>query len=611
MDQDVRDIKQQLRHHLEMLLKKEKKGKRDPAFNPGDHAKNQNLSLHKLLRLYQETIKEISSDSGDLKPDELIDFTFNILENSIPDLRISDDLSAAGKPSAKKIDAYNRYPEKESPHFRKLVENALVDISVISPDGIIRFQSPAIQSILGYEPDELQGLSLFSLIHDDDSENVKSSFKSVTEEAGRETEIEYRARHKDGHYCTISSNLKYLDDFQNQPGIVFNSRDVSSRVKAYEKLKESREMLQQAQKIAKLGSWEWDIRTREMHWSGELCDIYGISPDEQPTTYSEFLEMIPMDDRKDLMELIREKYRRRDGFEFEHRLELPDGREKYFLARGQVISDENGAAVKMVGTGQDITQLKANENRLRSYSKRLRQLTEKNEEIRDKERKRIARKLHDELGQMLSVLKLDLYSMNNSSAKESAEEQIEKDSNSGHPSPDSQKQLREAIKKVDKITSSVQRISSELRPPSLDESGLADAIEEELKMFEKRTEVRSTFSNKTQSLSDLTEKESTAMFRIFQESLTNIIRHADASHVRVELSEKEEDIILKVIDNGVGLSPDKLDNSESLGILGMKERSEYLGGEIQFLNGTDGEKGTAVIVTIPRISYRNKNSENR
>jgi signal transduction histidine kinase len=313
-----------------------------------------------------------------------------------------------------------------------------------------------------------------------------------------------------------------------------------------------------------------------------------------------------MDDRKDLMELIRDKYRRCEKFEFEHRLELPDGSEKYFLARGEVITDDNGAAIKMIGTGQDITDLKATENQLRSYSERLRQLTEKKEQIREKERVRIARKLHDELGQLLSVLKLDLYSMMSSPSNGLNDKQKENGEKTRDLFTDIKRDIHTAIDIVDKITQSVKRISTELRPPSLDECDLADAIEEELKEFKERTGSRTTFSNQTESLSDLTEKESTAMFRIFQEALTNIIRHANASHVRVELTEKDENIILKVIDNGVGLEPGNLDNSGSLGILGMKERSEYLGGDIQFLSGAYGEQGTAVIVTIPRIRYRNK-----
>lgn len=325
-----------------------------------------------------------------------------------------------------------------------------------------------------------------------------------------------------------------------------------------------------------------------MQWSGELCEIYGIPVEDQPTSYSEFLELIPEAERVALMELIRKKYREKSDFEFEHRIVLPDGREKILLARGGVVTSDAGTPVKMIGTGQDVTKMKKTERKLRAYSKQLKNLTEKRERVRENERIRIARKLHDELGQMLTVLKMDLYLLQKETEK--------KISLSG--SENLIKEFKDTIESIDAIIESVQRISTELRPPVLDDLGLTEAIEWQLSEFRKRTGISTSFQNYTISDSSLNDEESTAIFRIFQESLTNIIRHAKANNVDVELSERDENIILKIQDDGVGIQWDEVNHSKSLGILGMRERSEFLGGKIAFI---DGEvQGTSVVLTIPR-----------
>jgi|GEM_PF-1101000 len=599
MDKLKKEIKEKFITHLNEFFSDQDEENLSKIYELGRFAINRGIGVLELLDLYQETFRDLKVreiNKNEQKQIQLaIDFLTECLapyemkekgyEDLIKELQ-KQNAQLQNEIEQRKKSQQDLKMNKE--HFQQLIENALDIITVIDNDGTIRYQSPSVEKILGYASNELVGKSVFDFIHEGDWKEVQEKLQSISKDVWNEISVQYRIRHKEGHYSYLKSNARNVSDALGSPGIIVNSRDVTERVTAFKKLEKSREQLRKAQKIALLGSWEWDIKKREMQWSGELCDIYGIPAESQPRSYSEFLELIPDDERVALMELIRKKYRERSDFEFEHRIVLPDGREKILLARGEVVTNDAGAPVKMIGTGQDVTKIKRTELKLRAYSQRLKNLTEKKERIRENERIRIARKLHDELGQMLTVLKMDLYL-------------LQKKTESKIPVSDEGdliNEFKDAIERVDTITTSVQRISTELRPPILDDLGLIEAIEWQLSEFRKRTGISTSFQNHTVSNSSLNDDESTAIFRIFQESLTNIIRHADAGSVDVELSERDENFILKVQDDGVGIQWDEVNHSKSLGILGMRERSEFLGGDVAFIDGET--QGTTVILTIPR-----------
>lgn len=615
MEKIKREIKDQLHDRLNEFFSNQNEECLSEVYELGRYAIDNGVGFLELLELYHETIKELTIDGLTDNTQKQIEYVFEFLIECMAPYEMKErgyedligELKRQNRKLKQEIEQRKQTQQdlkENKKHFQQLIENALDIITVINPDGTIRYQSPSIENILGYTSDNLIDKSAFDFIHEGDWKHVREKLQAISEAVGNEISVQFRIRHKDGHYCFLKSNARYVSDALGKPGIIVNSRDVTEQVKAFEKLENSREQLKRAQKIALLGSWEWNIKKREMHWSGELCDIYGIPPEDQPKTYAEFLELIPEEDREELINIIRKKYRQRGDFEFEHRIVLPDGREKILLARGDVVTNDNGAPIKMIGTGQDITKIKRTEQKLRAYSQQLKNLTEKKERIRENERIRIARKLHDELGQMLTVLKMDLYILQQKANQESKQWKANTPLNSGNKSASLIAELKNAIERVDTITSSVQRISTELRPPILDDLGLGEAIEWQLAEFRKQTGICTSFKNHTTCISDLNNAESTAIFRIFQESLTNIMRHAKANNVEAELSEEDENIILKVQDDGIGIQWDNNNHSKSLGILGMRERSEFLGGDISFIDRE--QSGTTVILTIPRIEHRKR-----
>jgi len=158
------------------------------------------------------------------------------------------------------------------------------------------------------------------------------------------------------------------------------------------------------------------------------------------------------------------------------------------------------------------------------------------------------------------------------------------------------KKTSSILQLVDEMIQTVRRISTELRPGILDDLGLVAAVEWAGEEFEARTGTKCRFALPTDDFA-VDPERATAVFRIFQETLTNVARHADASEIRVRLAMEGKDLTLEVHDNGRGISEERLSNRRSLGILGMRERAMLLGGELT-ITGAPG-KGTTVRVRVP------------
>jgi signal transduction histidine kinase len=216
---------------------------------------------------------------------------------------------------------------------------------------------------------------------------------------------------------------------------------------------------------------------------------------------------------------------------------------------------------------------------------RLRDLTARLQTLREEERSRISREIHDELGQLLTGLKMELRWIEDRLAG--------RDDRSLNPVID---KLVEASGLLDEALVSVQRIAADLRPSALDDLGLATAIREEGQRFASRTGIACQVEPDDQA-EKVPPEVATAAFRIFQESLTNVARHSGARSVRARCEVKEGELNLAVQDDGKGIAADAFESPKSLGLLGMKERAEQLGGQVAFERGDSG--GTRVWVRMP------------
>lgn len=219
------------------------------------------------------------------------------------------------------------------------------------------------------------------------------------------------------------------------------------------------------------------------------------------------------------------------------------------------------------------------EQRVEERTAQLRVLSEHLETVREEEKARIAREVHDELGQYLTVLKMDVVNLKKANDLQSLDAQSSS-----------------VIETIDETIRTVQRIASELRPTILDDLGLAAAIEWQAGEFAKRSGIRCEV-NVSSMPAGLPPKLATTLFRVFQELLTNILRHSKASAMRVSLESRGEEIVLEVTDNGIGINPEKVKDIKSLGIIGINERIRSWDGTAGFYGTKD--EGTTAIVRIP------------
>jgi signal transduction histidine kinase len=206
--------------------------------------------------------------------------------------------------------------------------------------------------------------------------------------------------------------------------------------------------------------------------------------------------------------------------------------------------------------------------------------------IREEERTRIAREIHDELGQELTSLKMDLFWIKN---------RLQKKAVNNETQPMIQK-ISGMLTLIDETINTIRQIATELRPSILDTLGLIPAIDWLAKDFQNRSGIDCLFET---HLNDpaIAPAVSTALFRICQEALTNVARHADATSVVISLAVTGDFIELSIQDNGKGILPEMIDDARSLGLLGMKERAYILGGTLTIENVPTG--GTHVITQIP------------
>lgn len=219
--------------------------------------------------------------------------------------------------------------------------------------------------------------------------------------------------------------------------------------------------------------------------------------------------------------------------------------------------------------------------KLRNETEHLRALASRLQSIREEERTTVAREVHDQLGQALTGLKLDLSVL-------------------ARRLPENQKRLANHIKSMETFVEDtihlVRKIATDLRPGVLDDFGLIAAIEWQVEDFKNRTGIQSELSSTLED-SDLSRDLATALFRILQETLTNIVRHAHATRAKIGIKEDDGVIVMTVEDNGKGITEREVYDPKSLGLLGIRERALIFGGEVR-ITGTRG-RGTTVMVRIP------------
>ncbi|MDH3459366.1 MAG: PAS domain-containing protein [Gemmatimonadota bacterium] len=346
-------------------------------------------------------------------------------------------------------------------------------------------------------------------------------------------------------------------------------------------LRAGEERFRQALEAARAGAWFWDIQSDAVQWSPENYELLGLSPGEVEPSYRLWLNSVHPDDRDAAQQHVETAVRERGALDIEYRVVWPDGTVRWINDAGQLVLNAQGEPTGMYGIQRDITRLKLGELALRRSEQQLRDLGANREQLLEAERARVSREIHDELGQALTVLKLDLVSL-----------QMDALANDARGT----QRVHHALQLIDQTVDAVHRIAAELRPAVLDHFGLAEAIRWQLTEFEQTTGV-AVEAHGVQSVPAMSDTRTTAVFRILQEALTNVARHAQAREVTVSLEAEGEVLKMAIRDDGRGFVQEEVENKHSFGVLGMQERAHSLGGLVR-LEGVPG-RGAVVTLRMP------------
>lgn len=436
--------------------------------------------------------------------------------------------------------------------------------------------------ILGLEPNtKLRQGFFWELIHPEDVVWMKPLWDKLEKE-GKPYKGVFRIQLKNDEIKYIEEQAEFIFEDKKLVKTIGTIQDVTETIIFQHDLERSELRLKEAQSVAHIGSFEYDLIKDKVIWSDELFRIYGLEKKSFNPSNDKFFRLVHPGDRDMIRARIDDSILNKTGLHYDHKLiRQSDFQVRIMHCNAQIQFGKDGNPCKIHGTSQDVTEIRKAEEEVTSSREQLRKLATHLQNAQEEEKGRISREIHDVLGQELTGIKMDLSWLN---------KEMMDISDAGRDRLTSLNQL------IDSTIQSVRRISAELRPGILDDLGLISAMEWFGEEFEKRTGIECSLKfNKFRE--DLNRESRTALYRIFQEALTNIARHSKAEQVEVNLEIKDNNLQLEIIDNGIGYDIDGSKNEKSLGILGMQERVHILGGTFS-IHG-EKEKGTSVIVEIP------------
>lgn len=458
--------------------------------------------------------------------------------------------------------------------YRTFFENSIDAIILTGPDGKILSVNQAACNMSGFSEDELIGIGRSGV---EDVTDPRLSVLIEERKRNGKARGEVSLLRRDGtHFnAEISSAIFKNHDGQKLTSMII--RDVTKQKNDEQKIQEREKRFRAIFYQAPIAMALIDMQGHPIICNLPFSKMLGYSSDE--LTKMKFTEFTyPEDIDKDMNQFTDLLAGKISGYNMEKRYIHKNGDLIWANLFVTTLSDDNGKLSEIIAMVEDITDRKNAEEEIRKANEIREQLIAHMTEIRENERALISREIHDQLGQSLTALKLDLNwleaKMNNT--------------------PEIKEKLSGMVNIITLTIKDVQRISSELRPGILDDLGLAAAIEWYAEEFEKR-------SNLIIKL-DLDEVQAPngqanlALFRVMQESLTNIIRHAKAKSVNISLHEMNEHIVLDIEDDGIGMSVEKLNSIHSLGLLGMHDRIKQVGGTLDILCGSDA--GTKIRICI-------------
>lgn len=467
-------------------------------------------------------------------------------------------------------------------HARLAAIVASSDDAIISKDltGTITSWNAGATRIFGFTPEEVIGRSITLLI--------------PSELRDQETDILKRLRcgERIDHFETVrvTKSGKRLDvsltisPIRNSKGRIIGAskvaRDITERKRFQDALRESQAQLALALESSRTAMFDWDLIELRGKWNEQLAALYQFWPSGEYITREEWHSLLHPDDVGRLVEEVKTAITEKDQFQFEYRTVPPEGEIRWVLSHGRIERDAAGKAVRMIGTHTDITDRKQVEEmaKVREFTGQL--LT-----AQDAERRRLARELHDSAGQIVAALQMQLTPMKTDAEK---------------LSPAFTAGIGDSLALLQQLSQELRTVSHLLHPPLLDERGLPSALRWYIEGFAERSKIEVELEL-AEDLGRLPCEMETALFRIVQESLTNIHRHSGSKRACIRVHRSDDNLCLEVQDFGRGMMIPQNNGSSftprsGVGIQGMHERVRQWNGHFEIQSTGSG---TLVCVRLP------------
>jgi PAS domain S-box-containing protein len=470
-----------------------------------------------------------------------------------------------------------RYSEEK----RRLIMNAALDaIICIDKEGLVTFWNAQAENVFGWKAEEVYGTPLsnsiiperFRQMHDRGLAGYLKTGK------GRIVNkiVELAAINRQGDEFPVELIVSPISQ-GNEIFFCAFIRDITSRKKAEEEIRMSEHKYRLLFDQNPMPMWMISLPEKNfLAVNAAAVDYYGYSK-------AEFLgmnirDLRPAPDTTNLHDVISTyksginntgiwQHKKKDGTVV-----------KVNLITHDIIYQ--GKHAKLV-LANDVTEKIRAEEKLKSSHAELRELATHLQNVRESERTHMAREIHDELGQQLTGLKMDISWINRKLNTEDKE---------------LKQKMNDTLNLIDGTVKTVRRLATQLRPSILDDLGIVAAMEWQSEEFQKRSEINTVFSSNVSSI-ELSTDLATGFFRIYQESLTNVLRHSGATEVEAMLNMKDGLLILNIKDNGIGFNSKEIESKKTLGLLGMKERTLIMGGSYEITSKPG--KGTSVVIIAP------------
>ncbi|MEI8084725.1 MAG: PAS domain S-box protein [Paludibacter sp.] len=470
---------------------------------------------------------------------------------------------------------------KSEEKYRNIFENVQDVYFQMNLLGEIFEISPSIEKLYGYKREEIIGKSIYDFYYqNDDSINL-----SLLTEKRTIKDLEFIIKNKKGETKSILLNAQLIFDAEGHPNHIDGTiRDISKRKNAEDALKESERKFRNILENSPFHIWAFDGEVYN-YVNKAYFDFTGIEKKDIMTIEMWTLCLHP-DDLESAGKVWNDAWERKAEHDNYFRLLSKDGIYRDFWCHVVPIYDEFQQFKHFQGFNFDITERKQADEALNKSQDELQKFASHLQNVREEERIMLAREIHDELGQILIAIKIDTGLL---------KQKVLKVVDSINYSEILTK-FENLFGLVDNTINTARKIMTDLRPEVLYLLGFEEAVKLHISKFQVRHNIDCQFYTEDTKL-ELTEQQSVALYRIVQEALTNIVKHAKATKVDIHISLVDNVLTLEINDNGVGFDQNFKIKSDSYGLIGMKERVYLLAGELSII-GNAG-KGTSLRVVMP------------